>query len=169
VVFCGTPAQDPESVFVLAFEVHNKFHQVHLWPYELSEYLRKISVLRKVMNLHDYLGAKILKRECKYFIGKTVSIIDELLKFGVLIVLDARVVISNQLNVVFRDLSLFLMQHKLLEHLLHLIDLLIVVELHLFVRVLDDLSFLLKYVEVDLFALLKQELVELDQVFFLDE
>ena len=168
-VFCGTPAQDPKSVLMLAFEVHNEFHQVHLWRYELSEYLGKISVLRKVMNLRDYLAAKVLKREGKYFIGKTVSIIDELLKFGVFIVLDARVVIANQLNVVLRDLSLSLMQHKFLEHLLHLIDLLIVVELHLFVRVLDDLSFLLKYVEVDLFALLKQELVELDQVFFLDE
>lgn len=67
------------------------------------------------------------------------------------------------------DLLLPVLEDKLLEHLLRLIDRLIVVELHLFINVFDDLSFLFSYVEVDLFALLKQERVELNQVFFPDE
>jgi len=73
------------------------------------------------------------------------------------------------LDVILCDLLLPVLEDKLLEHLLRLIDRLIVVELHLFINVFDDLSFLFSYVEVDLFALLKQERVELNQVFFPDE
>jgi len=73
------------------------------------------------------------------------------------------------LDVVLCDLFLSVLEDKLLEHLLHLIDFLIIVELHFVISVFDDLSFLFRYVEVDLFALLKQERVELKQVFFPDE
>lgn len=73
------------------------------------------------------------------------------------------------MDVILCDLLLPVLEDKLLEHLLRLIDRLIVVELHLFINVFDDLSFLFSYVEVDLFALLKQERVELKQVFFPDE
>jgi len=67
VVFCWTPRLVAKRVRMLQFETHSQLQQVDIWHYELCVDLALVPVLVVVINLHDYVVAKVLQRVGKYF------------------------------------------------------------------------------------------------------